>query len=250
MAGARVPRVEVYREQDGTLAGWSGDRTVAVAVAYEGGEAVGSAQLLDLRGDDPALRFLMLADLVGDALVPLARALAELASEAGASALRWIAETEDITTPAVTELGAAPRSTVYRWWQLRIPAREVYLPASGVRELPGRGETFVLGWKSASCGVIAEGSLATLMCDRGGEESVGVLSGLLSTVLVKLERECPEVRRACIVVAPDDGIHTSAVVDLGFTPMRRQAIEYEIALPQPRVPRQGASGSGEDDSFR
>ncbi|MFE0027743.1 hypothetical protein [Amycolatopsis sp. NPDC059021] len=230
MTGRGATTVRIFREQAGAATSWSGEHTVAVAVAYRHGVTAGSVQLLDLGAKDPSLRFVMLAELAGDALVPLARAVSQLAREAGGTALRWVTETADAITPAVTRLGATPRSTVYRWWHRPLPGRPMPSVVPQVRTLEAKDGTFLVGWRTAGYGAKIDGNLATLRHDRTDDETTEVVTGLLSTVLAMLGQEYPGVRLARTIIAPDDDIHTSAAIGLGFTATPLQAIEYQIAL--------------------
>ncbi|MGI5341592.1 hypothetical protein ACQEVS_31410 [Streptomyces sp. CA-181903] len=227
--------LEVCRERTdatGPAGHWADERTTAVVLAREDGEVIGSVVVLDLGADDPALRFAAVPEGAFEALVPMLREAAALVGAAGGTALRWIAESDEMPPSVSEELGATEDGDVYRWWRLELSAARTEAGAAGpVEERPaGEDAVFRLGLEDALFDVEIEDDTAILVHDREEEHVPDELTALVAAVVRRLREAHPAVGAAEAYAAPDDDILGAALTAVGFVPTDRRAVEYLLPL--------------------
>ncbi|EMF01309.1 hypothetical protein J7W19_31010 [Streptomyces mobaraensis NBRC 13819 = DSM 40847] len=229
--------LEVCRERtdDTVPAGhWEDERTTAVVLAREDGAVIGSVVVLDLGADDPALRFAAVPEGAFEALVPMLREAAALVGAAGGTALRWVAESDEMPPSVPEELGATEDGEVYRWWRLELSAAARTVEGGGagpVEERPaGEDAVFRLGLADALFDVEIEEDTAVLVHDREEEHTPDELTALVGAVVRRVREAHPAVRAAEAYAAPDDDTLGAALTAVGFVPTDRRAVEYLLPL--------------------
>ncbi|MGK5636793.1 hypothetical protein ACSNOK_00475 [Streptomyces sp. URMC 126] len=224
--------LEVCRDRADATGHWEDERTTAVVLAREDGAVIGSVVVLDLGADDPALRFVAVPEGAFEALVPMLREAAGLVRSSGGTALRWVAESDEMPSSVPAELGAAEDGDVYRWWQLDLSAARAEDTGAGrVEERPaGEGAVFRIGLDDAVFDVELEDDTAVLVHDREEEHTPGELTALVSAVVRRVREDHPSVRAAEAYAAPDDDTLGAALTAVGFAPTDRRAVEYLLPL--------------------
>ncbi|MBZ4323560.1 hypothetical protein JNW98_30045 [Streptomyces sp. SCA2-4] len=203
-----------------------------MVLAREDDAVVGSVVVLDLGADDPALRFTAVPEGAFEALVPMLREAAELTRAAGGTALRWVAESDEMPPSVPAELGATEGGDVYRWWHLELSAARTEDGGAGpVEERPaGEDAVFRLGLEDAVFDVEIEDGTAVLVHDREEEHTAGELTALVAAVVRRVREEHPSAGAAEAYAAPDDDVLGAALTAVGFAPTDRRAVEYLLPL--------------------